>query len=71
MVRRAAARGLSRPQAATPLEFAPRLDEHFGSAVPGAISQAYSGTRYGARPPPQKELEGLRDRWGEVERGAT
>ncbi len=71
MVRRAAARGLARPPAATALEFAPRLEEHFGTAVPGEISRAYSSARYGARPPPREELEGLHDRWGEIERRAT
>jgi hypothetical protein len=71
MLRRAEARGLSRPQAATPLEFAPRLEEHFGAPVPGAISRSYSSARYGARPPPGEELERLRVQWGEIERGPT
>lgn len=71
VVRRAAAQGVSRPPAATPLEFAPRLEEHFGTAVPGAISRAYSSARYGARPPPREELEGLHNRWSEIERRAT
>lgn len=63
VLRRAADEGLTRPLSATPLEFAPRLDEHFGSSVPGAISDAYSEARYGRRPRPRNEVESLRSQW--------
>lgn len=68
MLRRAAAQGLPRPAAATALEFAPRLEEHFRSPLPGAISQAYAEARYGRRPRPREEIMDLRARWREVAR---
>ena len=63
MLRRAAGEGLPRPPAATPLEFALRLEEHFGSPTPGSISRAFAEARYGRRPPPREEIERLRARW--------
>lgn len=65
MLHRAAAGGLPRPPAATPLEFAPRLEEYFGSPVPRAISQAYAEARYGRRSRSRREVERLRSRWRE------
>lgn len=70
VLRRASARGLPRPPAATPLEFAPRLEEHFGSPVPGEVSRAYAEARYGRRPRPRREVERLRSRWEEDARDA-
>lgn len=69
MLRRAAAQGLSRPPSATPLEFAPRLEEHFRSQAPRAISRAFAEARYGRRPPQQEVVEELRARWEEAVRG--
>jgi Domain of unknown function (DUF4129) len=66
MLHRAAGEGLPRPPAATPLEFALRLEEHFGSPTPGRISRAFAAARYGRRPPPQEDIERLRASW-EVE----
>jgi hypothetical protein len=63
MLRLAAAQGLPRPPPATPLEFAPRLEEHFGSPVTRAISQAFAEARYGRRARPREEVEYLRSRW--------
>ncbi len=63
MLRRAAAQGLARPPAATPMEFAPRLEEHFGSPVTRAISQAFAEARYGRRSRPREQVEYLRSRW--------
>lgn len=71
VLRRAAAQGVPRPPSATPLEFAPRLEAHFGSAVPAAISRAYAEARYGRRPPARAELERLRAGWDEVARGSA
>lgn len=67
MLARAEAQGLARPPAVTPNEFAPRLEAHFASPLPGVISRAYVEARYGARPPPADELQRLRDGWREVE----
>jgi hypothetical protein len=66
VLRRAAEQGVPRSPAVTPLEFAPRLEEHFNSAIPGAISRAFAEARYGCRPCPQEEVEYLRSHW-EVE----
>jgi hypothetical protein len=70
VLRRAGDRGLSRPPAATPLEFAPRLEEHFGSPLPAEITDAYAEARYGRRPRPRREVESLRSRWEEDARRA-
>ncbi len=69
MLRHAMRQGLARPPSDTPLEFAPRLEEHFGSSVPGAVSRAFAKARYGSRPPPPDELAELRVRWEQVARG--
>ena len=70
VLRRAEAQGLPRAPSTTPLEFAPRLEEHFGSPVPGTISQAYAEARYGRRPPPPEEVDDLHSRWEELGRDA-
>jgi hypothetical protein len=63
MLRRAATEGLARPPSATPLEFAPRLEDHFSSPAPRAISEAFAEAQYGRRPLPPPEVEELRARW--------
>ena len=69
VLRRAAAEGLPRPPSATPLEFAVRLEEHFGSPVPGAISQAFAKARYARVRLPPNEMAELQARWRQVARG--
>jgi hypothetical protein len=68
MVRRAAADGLARAPAATPHEFAARLQAHFASPAPVAISEAYARARYAARPPAPDELDRLRRDWRALSR---
>ncbi len=68
---RAAADGLARPLAATPLEFAPSLDAHFASPLPGAISRAYSTMRYSCRELSPAEAADLASRWNEFRAGGT
>ena len=63
MLRRAATEGLARPPSATPLEFAPRLEDHFSSPVPRAISEAFGEAQYGRHPLPPPAVEELRARW--------
>jgi hypothetical protein len=67
MLERSAAMGLERPPAATPLQFAPRLDAHYASDVPSAISRAFVASRYGARELDQRVVDDLRTRWKQVE----
>ncbi|MFV2064921.1 MAG: DUF4129 domain-containing protein [Chloroflexota bacterium] len=66
MLERASAEGASRSPGTTPLEFAPRLDEHFGSEVPGHISRAYAEARYGDRHRTETEVAKLRAWWEEA-----
>lgn len=66
MLRRAEEDGLVRPPAATPHEFVPTLVEHFKSAAPEAISNAFAAARYGRHPPSRAELEQLRRAWQAV-----
>ncbi|MEE9284231.1 MAG: DUF4129 domain-containing protein [Dehalococcoidia bacterium] len=63
---RAADRGLERPPARTPLEFASPLAEHFGSQIPSEVSLAFARARYGLKPPPLDELRRLRNEWNEA-----
>lgn len=64
MLERAARQGLHRePPGRTPLEFAPDLEQHFTSSVPGEISRAFTAARYGLRAPPRSELERMRQEW--------
>ena len=65
---RAEDQGLPRAPSTTPLEFAPRLDEHFGSPLPGTISRTYVEARYGRRPPRPEEVDSLRFSWEELGR---
>ena len=63
---RAADRGLGRPPARTPLEFASPLAEHFGSQIPSEVSVAFARARYGLKPPPLDELRRLLNEWDEA-----
>jgi hypothetical protein len=67
MLERSAAIGLARPPAATPLQFAPRLDAHYASDVPSAISRAFAASRYGAYEFDRRVVDDLRMRWNQVE----
>ena len=67
MLERSAAIGLARPPAATPLQFAPRLDAHYASDVPSAISRAFVASRYGAHEFDRRVVDDLRMRWNQVE----
>ncbi len=66
MLARSAAAGLERPAATTPLQFAPRLDAHFASDTPSAISRAFAESRYGAHDFEQAAVDDLRDRWNRI-----
>lgn len=70
VLRRAEDEGLSRPPASTPLEFSPELDLHFGSPLPGVISQAYSEARYGGRAPTSERIAELRAQWQKLGRAS-
>lgn len=62
----AARNGLERPPSRTPLEFAPSLEAHFASLVPGHISHTFAQARYGLMPPSSAELERLRQQWEDL-----
>jgi len=66
MLARAEAQGLARPPSATPLEFAPQLNAHFVSQVPGEVSATYSEARYGGRRLPKENVDALDRRWSEL-----
>jgi hypothetical protein len=68
VLKQSADRGVVRPAAATPLEFAPALHSHWGSPVVASISAAYSAARYGRVQPSDQELERLRADWEELRR---
>lgn len=70
MLRRAANEGFVRPPAATPGEFGPALQAHFGSPLPLAISDAYARARYAARLPSEEEVRRLRVEWRTLTRSA-
>jgi hypothetical protein len=70
MLRAASQRGLERPLAATPLEFAPQLDARFDSPVPSTISRAYAEARYAARSPDAADVERLRGQLKDIVRRA-
>lgn len=63
MLDRAAAEGLDRPAAATPLQFAPQLDAHFASSAPSRISDAFARSRYGELPVDPALVGDLRTAW--------
>ncbi len=70
MLDAAQARGLDRPLAATPLQFAPSLDAYFASTVPSSISRAFAESRYGERAIDTSVVRDLRERWRGL-RGAS
>jgi hypothetical protein len=63
MLADAASSGIARPVAVTPAGFAPRLDAHYRSDAPSAISDAFSRSRYGAAPFDDADVDALRSRW--------
>ena len=67
MLEHAAADGLARPAAATPLEFAPQLDMHFHSTLPTSISSTFASVRYSGRLAPEDEVERLSAEWKEMQ----
>ncbi|HEY7802281.1 MAG TPA: DUF4129 domain-containing protein [Dehalococcoidia bacterium] len=60
MLAEAAAAGVERKPSATPLQFAPRLDAHYGSPAPTAISRAFTQSRYGHAQVDQATVDELR-----------
>jgi hypothetical protein len=68
MLEHGATAGLDRPPAATPLQFAPRLDAHYASDVPTAITRAFVDSRYGAHEFDADAVDVLRARWEQVYR---
>ncbi len=68
VLERAEDRGLERPPAKTPLEFAPPLSEHFHSTIPDRVSRAFTRARYGLKTTPASDIERLRKEWRETER---
>jgi hypothetical protein len=68
VLERAEDRGLERPPAKTPLEFAPPLSQHFHSTMPDRVSRAFTRARYGLKAMPSSEIERLRKEWRETER---
>lgn len=69
MLATSAAAGIERPAAATPLQFAPQLDAHYGSAVPMEISQAFTASRYGAHDIDERIVADMRARWRTLDGG--
>jgi hypothetical protein len=63
MLADAASSGIARPVAVTPAGFASRLDAHYRSDAPSAISDAFSRSRYGAAPFDDAAVDALRSRW--------
>jgi hypothetical protein len=70
MLEAAESRGVPRPPAATPLQFAPSLDAHFRSAVPSSISRAFAESRYGDVAIDAGVVRELRSAWSAL-RGST
>ncbi len=66
MLEQAARGGVERPDAATASQFAPRLDAHFASDAPSAISDAFAASRYGLVTFSDDDVRALRDRWRSV-----
>lgn len=63
MLADAADRGVERPAGTTPARFAPRLDAHYGSGAPSAISDAFGRSRYGAAAFDDATVAAMRKRW--------
>lgn len=58
-LQRAEGRGVARPPAATPHEFAPELARALGTPVAVVLSERFADARYGLRPPPPSSLADL------------
>ena len=71
MLADAASAGLTRPASATPMQFAPPLDAHYASSVPGEVSAAFSASRYGRIDAGERATEEMRARWQAARRGTT
>jgi hypothetical protein len=71
MLEAAEVRGLERPASATPLQFAPALDAHFGSDAPSSISRAFAASRYGEVAIDAGEVRELRSSWNRIQRGVA
>ena len=56
-------RGLARPVARTPLQFARALRSQYGSSVPVEISEQFSGLRYADQAPSRAEVDRLQRDW--------
>lgn len=61
MLKRGEGDGLNRPPAATPREFAPLLEQHFDSQLPGRLSESFSSGRYGLLEPAEDDLRAMQD----------
>ena len=68
MLGRAATDGLARPPAATPSQFAPRLDERYGSPVPSDITRAFVASRYGLEEFPPDAVRRMTAEWEKAAR---
>jgi hypothetical protein len=66
MLDHAAALGLERPPSATPLQFAPALDQRYASDAPSAITEAFIRSRYAATDIETGEVHDLERRWREA-----
>ncbi len=64
-------RGLSRPPARTPLQFARALKSQYRSDVPVEISERFTRLRYAAAPTPDSEVSRLRGAWKTLREGTT
>ncbi len=65
MLDQAADGGLVRPDAATPLEFAPPLDARFAAHTPSEITAAFNASRYGDREIDDAMVRALRQQLGD------
>jgi hypothetical protein len=59
MLERGEGKGVARPPAATPHEFAPTLDDAFASRVPDELTERFAAARYGRVDQSQEELARL------------
>ncbi len=64
----AAALGLERRPALTPLQFAPRLQRQFHSDLPLEIARRFSELRYAGRDTPEPGVRALAEAWGALRR---
>jgi len=64
-------RGLSRPPARTPLQFARALKSQYRSDVPVEISERFTRLRYADAPTPDADLSRLRGAWKTLRESTT